>query len=291
MLKSILAVTDFSPLANFAVDRAALLTRDHRASLHLLHVDSDFAWENLRTSLRTLPGNAQTGATRERLEAMARELSARYGLPAVDSAVVAGRAASQIVTRARTIGAGLIALGAHGGGIVQELALGGSAIKVLRDSPCPVLVVRREPQFPYETVLVATDFTATANRALAAARELSPKAAKALVNAYSVAQEGRMLIAGATDEDVERCRMEERETAQRKMDALMRDSRLDDAGELQGHVRHGHPASVLVEECEKLAADLLVVGKHGASALDERLLGSVTLNVLHHAPCDVLLVP
>lgn len=38
-------------------------------------------------------------------------------------------------------------------------------------------------------------------------------------------------------------------------------------------------------------ADLLVIGRHGRSALEERLLGSVALNLLHHAPCDVLLAP
>ncbi len=41
----------------------------------------------------------------------------------------------------------------------------------------------------------------------------------------------------------------------------------------------------------RAGADLLVIGRHGRSALEERLLGSVALNLLHHAPCDVLLAP
>jgi len=63
------------------------------------------------------------------------------------------------------------------------------------------------------------------------------------------------------------------------------------AGGVETRVRLGHAASVLLEETGLCDADLIVVGKYGASALDERLLGSVTLNVLHHSPCDVLLVP
>ena len=51
------------------------------------------------------------------------------------------------------------------------------------------------------------------------------------------------------------------------------------------------PRLFLMDEIQTSGFDLLVVGRHGVSVLDERLLGSVTLNLLHHAPCDVLLVP
>lgn len=54
---------------------------------------------------------------------------------------------------------------------------------------------------------------------------------------------------------------------------------------------HGPPASVLIEAAAASKADLIVLGRHGGSALDERVLGSVPDNVLHYAPCDVLLVP
>lgn len=45
----------------------------------------------------------------------------------------------------------------------------------------------------------------------------------------------------------------------------------------------GHATSILEEQTRLDAADLIVIGKHGLSALDERLLGSITLNLLHHA--------
>ncbi len=131
MSQPILAATDFSPLADLAVERAAL-----------------------------------------------------HGLPAVDSAVVTGRASKGIAARAREIGAGLVVLGAHGAGIVRELAMGGTAIKVLRASPCPVLVVRRDAARPYARILAATDFSATATRALRAALDGFPDAAHSVVHAY-----------------------------------------------------------------------------------------------------------
>lgn len=51
----------------------------------------------------------------------------------------------------------------------------------------------------------------------------------------------------------------------------------------------GDPAKVLVSEAERLDADLIVVGNVRMQGLG-RILGSVGNHVVHHAPCDVLIV-
>ena len=38
------------------------------------------------------------------------------------------------------------------------------------------------------------------------------------------------------------------------------------------------------------AADLIVVGKHGGSRLEESVMGSITRLLAYYAPCDVLVV-
>ena len=50
------------------------------------------------------------------------------------------------------------------------------------------------------------------------------------------------------------------------------------------------PAAI-VDQAVARAADLLVLGTHGRSGFDRLLLGSVTEEVLHKAPCPVLTVP
>jgi nucleotide-binding universal stress UspA family protein len=50
------------------------------------------------------------------------------------------------------------------------------------------------------------------------------------------------------------------------------------------------PAAIVDQAVER-AADLLVLGTHGRSGFDRLLLGSVTEEVLHKAPCPVLTVP
>lgn len=52
----------------------------------------------------------------------------------------------------------------------------------------------------------------------------------------------------------------------------------------------GDPARTIAERAKDAGADLIVVGTHGRGAMGRALLGSVSTNVLHRAPCDVLVV-
>jgi nucleotide-binding universal stress UspA family protein len=70
---------------------------------------------------------------------------------------------------------------------------------------------------------------------------------------------------------------------------------LEDAGDLADDVdvetvvREGAPAQVLLEEADD--ADLLVVGSRGLGGFRGLLLGSVSQQCAHHAPCPVVIVP
>jgi len=50
----------------------------------------------------------------------------------------------------------------------------------------------------------------------------------------------------------------------------------------------GRPASVIVDEARDMGADLVVVGHRGHGAWGSMLLGSVSAEVVDHAPCPVL---
>lgn len=53
----------------------------------------------------------------------------------------------------------------------------------------------------------------------------------------------------------------------------------------------GEPAQRLIEACERLDADLLVVGRRGAGFLRRMVVGSAAAHVVNEAPCPVLIVP
>ena len=70
---------------------------------------------------------------------------------------------------------------------------------------------------------------------------------------------------------------------------------IDDAGAAGSGVtvtpilREGQPAEVICEEAKN--ADLVVVGTRGLGGFRGLVLGSVSQQVAHHAPCPVVVVP
>jgi nucleotide-binding universal stress UspA family protein len=56
----------------------------------------------------------------------------------------------------------------------------------------------------------------------------------------------------------------------------------------EGRAIEGQPAGVLLKEAEQ--ADMIVVGSRGHGGFANLLLGSVTQQVVHHAPCPVVVV-
>ncbi len=58
----------------------------------------------------------------------------------------------------------------------------------------------------------------------------------------------------------------------------------------EARVLRGRPASALVDEAKRWEADLIVIGSRGHGPLESLLLGSVSAEVVDHAPCPVLVV-
>ncbi len=54
-------------------------------------------------------------------------------------------------------------------------------------------------------------------------------------------------------------------------------------------VGEGKPAAAILDEAERVSADLIVVGNRRMQGV-QRVLGAVANDVVHHAPCDVLIV-
>jgi len=135
----------------------------------------------------------------------------------------------------------------------------------------------------YGTIVVGTDGSETAGRAVERAVELASgsNATLHVVSAYepAPAHVGR----GASGEfDV---------GSDFKADAALSKAaeRADRSLEIKKHAPKGDPADAIIEIARREAADLIVLGSRGMRGA-RRLLGSVPNNVSHHAPCDVLIV-
>lgn len=138
--KRILVAHDFSDYSELALKYALSLAQEHQAELHLLHVldppllrEPELAWSSsvvegsyhkaARSLQQSVPGEAHLWC-------------------AVKTAVRWGKPYAETFAYARDNGIDLISMGAHGVGFEKHSLIGSNVDRVLRQSPCPVLVAR-----------------------------------------------------------------------------------------------------------------------------------------------------
>lgn len=289
-VRTVVVATDLSPASEIAVDQAAMLARRWDADLVLLHVFNDGVWATITAIYESevWAGAEPVLVARNRLSQQVREVAARHAVRARGETRT-GRAASEIAAFCREQDAQLLVVGEHGEDWIGEAVLGGTAQRVLALADLPVLLVRRAVSAELSCILLATDFSDNATRAAQLSLDWFPDVRQRLLNACTVAFEGRMRMAGVSLEHIEGYRRDELARAEQRMEAQMQ--ALRSAAPVGKRIVQGYPTTVLLREIERLGAELLVIGKHGGTMLDERLLGSITQNLLYRADCNVLLVP
>lgn len=285
---TILVATDFSPPSRHAVVRAAMLAAERGCALHLLHVLERGGVEQLRSLLGLDSEDVLARLRQDARDALFRE--AREVGQGPDLSVVThlaeGALLDAIGAEAGRLGAGLLVVGQRGAGFMQRMLLGSTAERLLRLATGPVLVVRASPRASYRRVLLAVDFSSLSARVVALARELFPTAQLTVMHACQLPFEGKLRFAGVDDEAIVQYRQLERRQAAAALQALTG----PEDGRLRTLVAEGEAPWCIQRQAEEMDADLVVLGKHGTSATEELLLGSVTKHVLVEASADVLVV-
>lgn len=287
-MKTILAATDFSDEARHAADRAAIVAKEQHAHLSLLHVVSSSALNEVRKLFRT-PTDVDVKLIDDaghRLNEIAADISLKTGVMG-STDVKTGQAQAEILSATQS--ADLLVLGAHGGNSLHDLILGTTAERLLRTCKRPMLVVKRPPKTRYERVLVPVDFSPYSASALTMASRIAPNARMTILHVFNLPFEGRLRIAGASEDDIRRYREEEHRAAEKKICELIRESPVD-ADRVSSAVEGGGPSPVILAKAEGLSSDLIVIGKHGQSWIEDLFLGSTTRHVLARSECDVLVV-
>ncbi len=137
--KKICCAVDFSDPSRAAMQRAAELARRLEADLLLLHVyDAHAASPEILVSHfeRALP------EIEEKMQTWQREAERIAGRPA-RSMILTGNAAAEIVRLSREGLFDLLVLATRGRSGLVRLVLGSVADRAVRESECPVLVVRQ----------------------------------------------------------------------------------------------------------------------------------------------------
>ena len=291
MIKKILCAIDRSPSSLQAFGYALALAKWQSARLNLLEV------------VEEAPAPGGTGAsksegfptdTRAALERdLRRMLTARRAFHVkVEISLRKGNVVQEILAQAKESRSDLIVIGTHGRGGVQRLVLGSIAEKMLRLATCPVLTVRRGARLarrgrsPFATILCPTDFSASANRAVAYAKRLAQEADAELILMSAVDWPfGEEKLAG----EVAELRRNIESEARAALTRLLPRSG-SNGPRAQAIVAVGKASGAIVKVARARSVDLIVMGVSGRGALDVTLLGSTTHHVIREGAWPVLTV-
>jgi nucleotide-binding universal stress UspA family protein len=278
-LRSALIATDFSDEARFAARRAAGIAREMGIGGELAHVVPGAIPPALHVLAATRAREALAVAAEE-----CRREGASFG-----TRLLGGNVAEELVRAARAHD--LAVAGARGEDVMlYRFALGRTSVRLVQESDRPVLIVKRAVESAYRRVVVGIDLSPASRSAALFAAGLAPAATLELAHAFEVPYESMLRRSGTDEGTIERYRDEANAAALASIASFS--AALAIAPErLSTIVLRGYPPKVLLDRAEAARADLVVLGKSRTGAVERFLVGSVALQVLELAPCDVLIVP
>lgn len=282
--KRIVAGTDLSKTAKFATDRAAALARRTGAELILVHAG---------------------GKEGPELDRLAEEYGAAFTL------TPAGTPAEVLIDVTQEVGADLLVVGSVGMSGARRFMLGNVPNKVSHHGMSDLLIVKTNPPptevGDYRGILVGTDGSDTAMRAVDMAAELSKALATRLLavcayepptgqelKAYRASSEDVMAqwSAGSEFADVPeefRWRIAGASQAEDVLERAIDHAAMHGA-DAEAKAMEGNAAEVLIYLAQVEECDLIVVGNVGMSGAKRFTLGNVPHRISHHAPTDVLIL-
>lgn len=274
----ILAVTDFSNQGAHALDRAALLSAEHGALLTLAY---------LGHPKETPPADAAN-----RLDQHARQLSQVHGI----QVRAAGRLSHTIEELLPEVSiADLVVWGTARVRSLRSFFLGQPVDELLRRAQRPVLLARRRAGHPYRKLLVAVDFSPASPSLVDVGCAISKTAPVELFHAIDTINERKLRQAEVSDHDIkvyrEQCLGRARDRMVRLTDSC--DARRN---RVRSAIGRGDPSLQALVQQQRSGSDLIVVGKHPASAFSDLMFESVSARIVSFsagddARSDVLVVP
>ncbi|NKE37400.1 universal stress protein [Natronococcus sp. JC468] len=278
MFDRILVPVDGSDPATAALEHALEIAADHNATVTLLYVADTNEPSQTRVGTDVVDVLEREG---DEIVSSARERAAARDVPATTD-VVQGAPHDAIVDYAERKDIDLVAMGTHGRDGLERQVVGSVAERVLNAASMPVLTVRATddpPTYPYESILVPVDGSDHATAALRLGAAVAERGGAGL-SLLSVLDDQ---LLGSLTGDAER--------ESRARDVLEdAESTANDEGvdDVTTAVESGSVPREITAYAEDSGNDLIVMGTHGRTGLDERFLGSISERVVRTAPVPVL---
>ncbi|RDC60122.1 hypothetical protein HME9302_01321 [Alteripontixanthobacter maritimus] len=271
---TILVATDFSGRSDRAVDRALQLCEERGSGVRVIHAlnhteAEEADWGRLNRKMRDSVGETSC--------------ETQFAFPE-------GSPTKAIARDCEETRPDMLLLGPARYNSLGDYFLGTAVDYVLRNTACPVLVVKLRARSPYKHLFAGTDFSAGSAFAIKEAARLFPDATMHIVHGWHVPYSGFQRDAHVRDEW--------EQNALQQM-ASFKEDLIGDAPDLASAttlVAQGNALDAIAESIEKQCGDgseseaLVVLGSHGSGGFRQATLGSQTSDMLRYLGNDVLVV-
>lgn len=296
-IKNVLVPIDFSERSLEALETALSLTKRTGAQLHLIHVyEPDYPFTTLMALPIVLPPVQVAQGVRRHLKDVAKKhgVELRPG----NTHAIEGSPYEEICRIASEQKIDLIVAATRGNTGLKHLLLGSTAERIVRYSPCPVLVVHptardgksARPDLMFGRILVPIDFSECSLKGLEYAKALAKQFGSKLVLLNSVTFQYYITSDECARYDLPLL-MEQAEMAQRRQMRDLIEKTDGDGIEVTASRQIGHAGQQICARAAEHHADLIVTSTHGTTGFKHVLVGSTTEYVVRHATCPVLVVP
>ncbi|PJD91459.1 MAG: universal stress protein [Legionella sp.] len=286
MFKKIVVATDFSKHARYALNRAMQIAELFQAELTCIHVVQQNFLDNFKFLQPTNEEKHLQDHVKKVETSFHKELKKMPNQYPVRFIVCTGRVSDQINQYVDNNGIDLVLMGAHGTYYLNDYILGTSSESVIKHANIPVQLIKKNPEFSYERILVTTDFSESSRKATETAYQLYPNAQFLLLHVSDVWYEKKN---GETTER-QSFHDEMHHILQNKLMLFIKKAAVDPTRFVPKYIG-GYPPNDIVECASTWNAQLVVAGTRGHSALHYILIGSVTNRLLRMCQTDILIVP
>jgi nucleotide-binding universal stress UspA family protein len=302
-IKKIIWASDGSKESEEALNHAVFLAKQYNSEIigmNVIEMHPRLLYDYARNPDSEIYGWVVEAAEKQksRLISSAKE-SGIQGIP-FQATVVIGEPSEEIVKFARRMKVDLIAMGIRGMGLVDRVLVGSTALKVLRNSHIPVLILKKrdhEGAVGIHNILVPLDIYEQEDSALSYAIDLAQniKANISVVYAYrlftyAILESGKPPV-GINELGEDALKSFSAKLAERIVEIkskLNKDTEIDKLKINSDLVEGINPSLRIVEYATDKKMDLIVINTHGRKGIKKFILGSVTEKIIQESPCAVL---
>lgn len=271
--KSVVAFTDFSAEGERALLRAASLASENGWSCQIVYAP--------------LNEEAMLAGPIARLGLTARQIARRFNIPVEASNSIVD---SELKLVSCIDGAHLVVMASTSQPWIRRFWCNTPVDMVLRNSQCPVLVVKKGVEAPYKRMLVGISFEGGASELVKLSCEVVPSAELHLFHAISRRDEAHLRAVDASVDAIQAYRSQVLGLANGRLHVFA-DSLATRRNRVKFFVGYGDTVLQTCVQQEAVRADVIIVGKRRQSAFKEMLFGTTAKRMLEIAESDVLVIP